>query len=1176
MGNRTFKTLLISLISASQIVPAQCYATDPPPKIARLLPWTTRDHGKAPDTAADNCVEELAKNIDWLENRLNLYGTVIAKSPDVWGEARLTAHRQEFEELLKQELREFDKNQLNGAEYVNDQAFIAFALAMKNTATGTTPATAATGAEVSASVARVENNGNVTSTIKTDFTGPGSLFGLAQKEKLAIGSDIRVEQTEMLDQLARYINHLHAIRRINEGDDTSDSPGYAMNLVRVPVSVLPGHHTKQGFGAEITITATPYIGPELLPVAFRDFVVNDLVDQLAVPIARYINAEPQKVDQLMTTYQTYQQTPLLLEKWNQEMLRTGLPPGIGWEVSEESFAKAINGFPGGEFFLSNGQWSGACVTTENMKKFKFELRQLLDAATSNSEKTIDRGNGQDDNGSSDDNKGQQKAKVFQLRNNILQSKSRPSLAEIEGQLEKIYEKPAPPPNSAQDFKTLSQDIFFEGNLTKNFKEIEAAISSLDEIQSAVDELSQAVAYLPAGTTRRSTLPFPPTQLLCNYGMEDLANFTSSLYQALRADIVNREVVHVTDIQAYLREELAAAYELMNQPQMFHWWEEAANGQSTLVQDIRLRRTDAIAETRLRFTRELQTNCSVTQCSIDQSAATMAWCVYVESLLLNERLVQDIRETMGNKPNGFGNTQWFPYFGPNPPQEARMNFNEYVRIRWPIRVFALDPQVNEQNIADVRSIYRQMQMSIALAFASGQTNLSAALQAMRKLQRDRATVDLNRTAIGFGHGDDTFGWKFYPRFQTPPVEGNATVLFRDLIAGGPTDKHLESSRQIEPGMRECTAIVLMPSFVPHVTFTTRSHWFKLGKEGVTADSIEDTMTYSRAIKQMQVQAQQSIQCAHLYRDGEVDRLLSRIHQLDRKLPLQTLECTVPIENSLGGFEIFSTGTRELAPELNGWYGSPGYDQARGGQMFFAGDNFSVPNSRLLVGNQEIPMRLLSRQIIEVNLPPGLAITRDRKLDEFASEQYTGYLDAHIATPYGVSGHMLIPVLRKSDAAVSVSQLSSTTFRIRAVRNKDANGPIKTIEKLEFFQSPPPFVLTVPQNVGLESDPIKVGISTTCGNDRLADVGFPSGIDLIASNSPNSYVMDLNVLNDQLGSTDKSKIKTHLGAAIKDHLEFILQHNNNTPVTVNYKTTLTILVSSKRVPVSGSIDIIVDIQ
>ena len=68
-----------------------------------------------------------------------------------------------------------------------------------------------------------------------------------------------------------------------------------------------------------------------------------------------------------------------------------------------------------------------------------------------------------------------------------------------------------------------------------------------------------------------------------------------------------------------------------------------------------------------------------------------------------------------------------------------------------------------------------------------------------------------------------------------------------------------------------------------------------------DSVHEMVHYSRAIKQMEYNAQCCCQCAHLYRDGEVERLLKRVHQLDRKLAVQTLVCQVPIENMDGGSE-----------------------------------------------------------------------------------------------------------------------------------------------------------------------------------------------------------------------------------------------------------------------------------
>ena len=100
---------------------------------------------------------------------------------------------------------------------------------------------------------------------------------------------LSLEPTIYLDQMKRYLDHLHELRRINEGDDTADSPGYSLNLVRIPVSVLPGKCTEIGHGAEVSMTLTPHLSDELLPTTFRNLIVNDLVDQIAYPVTQFIN-----------------------------------------------------------------------------------------------------------------------------------------------------------------------------------------------------------------------------------------------------------------------------------------------------------------------------------------------------------------------------------------------------------------------------------------------------------------------------------------------------------------------------------------------------------------------------------------------------------------------------------------------------------------------------------------------------------------------------------------------------------------------------------------------------------------------------------------------------------------------------------------------------------------------
>src|SRR5262245_31780243 len=49
----------------------------------------------------------VAAAIDELEREIDCYGSVTVKQPDVWGEARWTKHRQDFEKTLAAELGNF-------------------------------------------------------------------------------------------------------------------------------------------------------------------------------------------------------------------------------------------------------------------------------------------------------------------------------------------------------------------------------------------------------------------------------------------------------------------------------------------------------------------------------------------------------------------------------------------------------------------------------------------------------------------------------------------------------------------------------------------------------------------------------------------------------------------------------------------------------------------------------------------------------------------------------------------------------------------------------------------------------------------------------------------------------------------------------------------------------------
>jgi hypothetical protein len=195
------------------------------------------------------------------------------------------------------------------------------------------------------------------------------------------------------------------------------------------------------------------------------------------------------------------------------------------------------------------------------------------------------------------------------------------------------------------------------------------------------------------------------------------------------------------------------------------------------------------------------------------------------------------------------------------------------------------------------------------------------------------------------------------------------------------------------------------------------------------------------------------------------LQNKAQQLEARLPLQSTMVQVPYENTLGGFAMFNTGITDLAPELYGWYGAPGINTNDTTSLFLIGNHFSVQGTRLVAGGVNVTdMEMLSRQVMRVTIPKNaLMIERDtgkfaRDPVKPAAQEITAnvkdlratfdynkiqgkavldgdvkltkpapaappeqelFVDVHIATPYGVTSHLLIPALGKTGMQVGVT-------------------------------------------------------------------------------------------------------------------------------------------------------------
>jgi hypothetical protein len=869
--------------------------------------------GKEAKVCAEPTVRALAQDIDELERHIERFGSVVAKQPDVWGQARMTKHREEFEKQLVTRVGTFIPT-LQGSLSRTDQAYFANAFALSAAISGS-PATlqppTAVGTQSVTSVAKADGQKKLTGgstdgsqsgnqATDTTPTAPQTISvpaatppATSDFDKVIHRTDvfmptpltfaaaqtgIALEPTLQTDQEARFLNHLQHIRRINEGDDTADSPGYSLNLVRIPVSLLPGKRTDTGYGAEISITATPYLSDELLPTTFRNLVINDLVDQLGLPLTEVLNDK--------------------------------------------------------------------------------ELVKLLD-----------------------DQK-------------------------VEDLVDQECDFPKCPPH--QPLVKAGQPTPTMGKLTRVERRRKQADPTTRLSMAMRSRIT--IPTIPATKSRRARLPFPPSQLFEVYGIEPLYHLAQDAHDAFVVDPANRPFVHYPDVQSFLQEELAAAYKFLANPNNLDLW-QFCNQQ--LATAVHAQQDPLLERMRCEFLHSIdvhsdpeqnyKTSCFHPQSTRHSATAALAWAIIVEAALLNDQLIQDMKETAAAKACSSHSEIWQAYYDPSPSAEARQGFNEYVRCRWPIHVFALDPMTEDQNIADAFSLRREMQLAMSLAFVSGQISASNMTKFARRIEQDYETIALNRTIVGFSHGEDTFGWRFYPRFQTPDIEGNITVFFRDLLIGGPNRNVALRQRKLEPGPRDCAAIIIMPSFVPYVTFESSANWFKLTNPKRKELNAAQAMRLSRSVRSIQ-QCGPQVADADCYRGGDLALLLRKAEQLSQRLPFQSQLVQVPYENTLGGFAMFNTGVTDLAPQLNGWYGSEGIDINNGNTVFLVGDHFSVLSTRVLVGGKEIDamkgQELLSRQVVKVNVPPGAQVLHDKSGD---------FVEVNIATPYGVTHHLLIPVV-----------------------------------------------------------------------------------------------------------------------------------------------------------------------
>ncbi len=190
---------------------------------------------------------------------------------------------------------------------------------------------------------------------------------------------------------------------------------------------------------------------------------------------------------------------------------------------------------------------------------------------------------------------------------------------------------------------------------------------------------------------------------------------------------------------------------------------------------------------------------------------------------------------------------------------------------------------------------------------------------------------------------------------------------------------------------------MPNFVPKIEFISVANWFRTSEVG---DGQKSDLEKAAVLGRKLVLADESLIRAKVeghYRPEELEIATERLNQLRSLMPTQRMVVRVPFADNQNDARIFCSLGSQLRPTLSGWHGRPPEEGAET-TIFLEGMNFSIHDTHVIAGGKPVTAVLVSRQLLEVTIPKDACPT--------PSAQGTALLDISVATPNGVSNHLLI--------------------------------------------------------------------------------------------------------------------------------------------------------------------------
>jgi hypothetical protein len=949
-------------------------------------------------------LKEAACLVDCIDKELFNKGTIGIKAPDIWGQNRMTAYRAEFEGQMALSLGQF-QTILQAAQRRSDVAVLTNATQLSATVAAagvaapsglgglggrsrssavvvptaiptttptfpTSPVTvnyslsgapsglSGTGAAAVSGLPSIGSSAPASGAAKAPAStgssppAPGSsaapsdptslLNDISQKLNALEASvlplpanisnfatatgqpGVGIEPTIQLDEQANYINHLHQLRRVNSGDDLTDLAGYGLYLMRLPVSLVPGPQSRKGKGAVVTMSARHDLTHDLLPNTFRDVVVFDLTFGLT----QVINEEIHK------------------------LLCLHCAPGL---AAAGTTATTAGSGVMQMSFMTQQPPGPVPVQPRGGQDIGVILQPKPGAAAADADDD-------DDDDDDDDWKRPGPSEEFRME-------SRSMLP---------AEKTGAGPNSA----SIDELRIILGPTTWP----NAPTSTQGAAPAVKTGLIRSTSYQPHQPGGAAAVALPSTlqgrenrlRLLVNAingGQQDPYRHDPTTLSLLRDALLQthqfmRRNVELTD--------------LLKQPLIQRMGERYLRKDYQAVIQAREEFLKLLVGYRNRlplgqFPKDW--NKQVTQFDV------LAFLIELQSVIVDQLLKEDMKVVFHRDGGTCPDLDHLFFYEFEPSPEACRVFNEYVARKWPLHVYSIDPVIDQQNVLDAFSRRTELQLALAVSVAAGKINVNNATAYARQLDLDLETVGLNRTSVAFGAGETTFGWRFYPRVQTPPTQSNPRRIASLLYWNGPRPDYDLANRKIEPGQRECIALIVTPNFIPSLRLSTVANWFDITGACAHPELKNEEMLELSHKLQKAKNALTRICDSRAYRQADLTHLTERVRQLEELLPTQDYDVHLPDEGDLMGSEIFNENSGAgLAPTVLAWYGEHP-QEGQNSTIFLLGRGFSVFETRVVAGGVDVPdaqKRLVSRNVMEIVIPSNARIYKHYCTDSHSAQ------------------------------------------------------------------------------------------------------------------------------------------------------------------------------------------------